>query len=74
MHIKQGLIPTVLGTAVTATGFALKDTIPKVYCSGIIGYGLAHVVLGSIDIINSHNQSCCNKTAKQFKKVINSFK
>lgn len=72
MHIKQGLIPTVLGTAVTATGLALRNTIPKTYCTGIIGYGLAHVVLGSVDMINDKTSQ--NKAVKQFNKVLHSFK
>ena len=72
MHIKQGLVPTVIGTAVTAAGIALKDTIPKPYSSGIVGFGLAHIVLGSVDMIS--DKSAAHKTAKQFNKVLNSFK
>ena len=72
MHIKQGLVPTVIGTAVTAAGLALKDTIPKPYCSGIVGFGLAHIVLGTVDMIVSNNAT--HKTAKQFNKVLNSLK
>ncbi len=50
MKIREGLIPTVLGTAVAATGLGLKRTAP--YLSwGIAGFGLAHIVLGSIDLI-----------------------
>ena len=72
MHIKQGLVPTVIGTAVAAAGFALKDTIPKPYSSGIVGFGLAHIVLGSVDMIN--DKSSVQKTARQFNKALNSFK
>ena len=72
MHIKQGLVPTVIGTAVTAAGLALKDTIPKPYSSGIVGFGLAHIVLGSVDMM--HNKSAAQQTAKQFSKALNSFK
>jgi hypothetical protein len=71
MHIKQGLIPTVLGTAVTATGLVLRNSIPKMYSSGIVGYGLAHIVLGSVDMIHEKDN---HKTAKQFNKVLNAFK
>lgn len=72
MHIKQGLVPTVIGTAVTAAGFALRDTIPKTYSSGMVGFGLAHIVIGSVDMIN--DKSAVQKTAKQFNKVLNSMK
>lgn len=72
MHIKQGLVPTVIGTAVAAAGFALKDTIPKPYSSGIVGFGLAHIVLGSVDMMN--DKSAMQKTAKQFNKALNSIK
>jgi hypothetical protein len=61
MMVREGLIPTVLGTAVTATGAVLRgrdmskrgmrkrDIMPMVE-AGIIGFGLAHVVLGAIDL------------------------
>lgn len=51
MNIREGLIPTVLGTAVTATGEIMRrrDVAPMI-AAGIIGFGLAHVVLGSIDM------------------------
>lgn len=67
MYIKDGLIPTVLGTAVTATGLALKKTnLPESYRNGIIGFGLAHVVLGSIDMMshNNENKKFMNKVSK----------
>jgi len=50
MKMREDLVPTVLGTAVTATGFALKNTSPKV-AWGIIDFGLAHIVLVGIDLI-----------------------
>lgn len=50
MKVREGLIPTVLGTAVTATGFAVKTVSPKIGW-GIIGFGLAHIVLGGIDLV-----------------------
>ncbi len=51
MKAREGLIPTVLGTVVTTSGFALKNTIPGPVAWGIVGFGLAHVVLGSIDLV-----------------------
>ena len=62
--VREGLIPTVLGTAVTATGAALRgmdmnkrgmrrrDILPMVE-AGVIGFGLAHVVLGAIDLMQN---------------------
>lgn len=58
--MREGIIPTALGAAVTATGIALrgrdmkrrgmdkKDIMPGLE-AGIIGFGLAHIVLGAID-------------------------
>ncbi|GAB6086731.1 asparagine synthase [Alkaliphilus crotonatoxidans] len=60
--MREGLIPTILGTGVTATGLAMKtmsmrrddmrnnDILPMVAC-GVIGFGLAHVLLGAIDLV-----------------------
>jgi len=60
--LREGLIPAVLGTAVTATGLAMRgydmkrrgmnkrDTTVAIG-AGVLGFGLAHVVLGSIDLI-----------------------
>lgn len=53
--VREGLIPTVLGTAVTATGLALKDSNPALGW-GIAGFGLAHLVLGAIDLME-HNRN-----------------
>ncbi len=61
--MREGLIPTVLGTAVTATGAAMrgmemrkrgmrKGEVMPMVAAGIIGFGLAHVVLGTIDLVN----------------------
>lgn len=50
--MREGLIPTVLGTAVTATGaaFRAKGKYPMV-STAVMGFGLAHVVLGAIDLV-----------------------
>ena len=50
MKLREGMIPTVLGTVVTATGVALRPVIPKI-AWGIAGFGLAHIVLGGIDLV-----------------------
>lgn len=65
MGIREGLIPTALGTIVTAAGavadakamknrHSKKNDIYKMAAAGIVGFGLAHVVLGAIDLIE-HN-------------------
>ena len=62
--MRDGLIPTALGTVVTAGAIALrsmdlvkkemkqKDIIPMVE-TAVIGFGLAHIVLGTIDLIQN---------------------
>lgn len=58
MNIREGLIPAALGTAVTATGYALKQKrgTNKMVANTIFGFGLAHIVLGAIDLIEHRNQ------------------
>lgn len=53
MDIREGMIPTALGTAVTATGYALKQRqgTNKMVANTVFGFGLAHVVLGTIDLV-----------------------
>ena len=64
--IREGLIPVVLGSAVTAAGVILeasdmrkhgtdKDEIVSIAAAGITGFGLAHIVLGTIDLVQ-HNR------------------
>lgn len=59
--MREGLIPTLLGTGVAATGMAYKarnmrknvmqgNILPMV-TAGVIGFGLAHVLLGTIDLV-----------------------
>lgn len=61
--MREGLIPTMLGTAVTAAGIAFHASDMKkrqmtkmdtrgVIGAGIVGFGLAHIVLGAIDLIS----------------------
>ncbi|RHW33389.1 asparagine synthase [Lysinibacillus yapensis] len=50
--IREGLIPTVLGSAVTAAGYALKQrSSNQMLANTIVGFGLAHIVLGAIDLV-----------------------
>ncbi|MBK5240066.1 asparagine synthase [Clostridium sp.] len=55
--MREGLIPTILGSVVTAAGASFsknnmkkKNVIPMVE-AGVIGFGLAHIILGSIDLV-----------------------
>lgn len=50
MMVREGKIPTYLGVAVTAAGFALRGVNPAVGY-GLAGFGLAHILLGSIDMV-----------------------
>ncbi|MFA6807961.1 MAG: asparagine synthase [Eubacteriales bacterium] len=63
---REGIIPTLLGTAVTAAGAAMrgvdmkkngmnKREIVPMIGSGILGFGLAHIVLGGVDLIQKRN-------------------
>lgn len=53
MEVREGLIPAILGTIVTATGYALKanDNVNQTLSNTIVGFGLAHIVLGAIDLL-----------------------
>lgn len=52
-NIREGLIPTVLGSAVTAAGYAMKQMngTNKMVANTLFGFGLAHIVLGTIDLV-----------------------
>ena len=52
-NVREGLIPTVLGTAVTATGYAMKQRRKsnKMVANTLFGIGLGHIVLGVIDLV-----------------------
>lgn len=63
--MREGLIPVMLGTAVTATGIAMRGvdmkrrgmtkTDTKVAIgAGLVGLGLAHIILGSVDLYQHH--------------------
>ncbi|MDW7616419.1 asparagine synthase [Peribacillus simplex] len=53
MDIREGLIPTALGTAVTTAGYAMKQNrrSNKMVANTVFGFGLAHIVLGVIDLV-----------------------
>jgi len=55
--MREGLIPTILGAVVTATGATIsknnmkKENMLPMVEAGVIGFGLAHIVLGAIDLV-----------------------
>ncbi|MBC8589093.1 hypothetical protein [Paratissierella segnis] len=62
--MRKGILPAMLGIAVTGATIAMTDIdITKrimhhkgreaMLTSGLIGFGLAHVVLGGLDLINN---------------------
>lgn len=57
-NIREGLIPTVLGTAVTTAGIVMKQNrkIDSMISNTVFGFGLAHVVLGAIDLVEHLNK------------------
>ncbi|MEI2402560.1 asparagine synthase [Niallia taxi] len=57
-NIREGLIPTVLGTAVTTAGIVMKQNrrINSMISNTVFGFGLAHIVLGAIDLVEHRNK------------------
>jgi hypothetical protein len=53
LNIREGLIPTILGSAVTVTGYALrqKQGSNQMIANTVFGFGLAHIDLGAIDLV-----------------------
>lgn len=55
--MREGLIPTLLGTAVTGAGLwgvqgrRNKKNMGPMIAAGVLGFGLAHIVLGGIDLV-----------------------
>lgn len=47
--MREGVWPTVLGTAVTAAGAGLMRR-NKMAATGLVGFGLAHMLLGALDL------------------------
>lgn len=57
MYVNEGIILTALGTVVTASGFALKDVVPDSCRNRIIGFGLAHIAIGSAELVRENIRS-----------------
>nr|WP_106780217.1 asparagine synthase [Lysinibacillus timonensis] len=53
MNVREGLIPTILGSAVTAAGYVMmrNPNTNKSVANTVLGFGLAHIVLGAIDLV-----------------------
>ncbi|APC39486.1 asparagine synthase [Clostridium estertheticum] len=55
--MREGLIPTILGTVVSVAGASFsknnmkKKTMLPMIEAGVVGFGLAHIVLGAIDLV-----------------------
>ncbi len=60
--MREGVIPILLGTAVTATGAVMRGTDMKrrgmnkhdtkiALGAGLVGLGAAHIILGAIDLV-----------------------
>lgn len=59
--MREGMIPTVLGAAVTGAGAAMvKKKAATAIGAGILGFGLAHIVLGSIDLVQHRDDKMEN--------------
>ena len=64
--MREGLIPVILGTAVTATGLVMRGVDMKRHHgmsrhdtkvaigAGLLGLGVAHIALGAIDLIQDN--------------------
>lgn len=57
MNIKEGSIPTALGAVVTTAGLISRQKAKKSLAWGVVGFGLAHVVLGGIDYFQHKDES-----------------
>jgi hypothetical protein len=55
VEVREGLIPTALGSAVTLTGAIMKrKEVAPMIAAGVVGFGLAHILLGTVDMVQ-HN-------------------
>lgn len=55
---REGLIPTVLGTAVSLASFSFGASTRKYSTIShvLLGFGLAHIVLGVIDLFEHQEE------------------
>jgi len=53
---REGKIPTVLGTIVTGVGATMVAMeVAPIIAAGVVGFGAAHIVLGTIDLVKHKN-------------------
>lgn len=55
-RFREGSLPTALGTVVTGLGMKIKKDSPRLGW-GIAGFGLAHILLGSLEMIEERKNS-----------------
>lgn len=59
--MREGMIPTVLGAAVTGAGAVMvKKKQVTAIGAGILGFGIAHIVLGSMDLVQHRDDKMEN--------------
>lgn len=56
MH--KGVLPIALGSTVLLGGCTIKHKLPLLG-AGLVGYGLAHIVLGSAEYVNEERKYGC---------------
>jgi hypothetical protein len=52
MKRREGTTATIVGVIVALIGYSLLSSTP-IWAAGIIGFGLAHIVLGVIDLVQT---------------------
>ena len=56
MAVREGAVPTALGTVVTGVGAAMVAMqVAPMVAAGVVGFGAAHIVLGTIDLAEHKN-------------------
>ena len=53
MKRREGTTATIVGVIVALIGYSLFSATP-VWAAGILGFGLAHIVLGVIDLVQTN--------------------
>ena len=54
MAVQEGKVPSILGTVVTSVGIMMiKMKVAPMVAAGVIGFGLANIVLGAIDLVQN---------------------
>lgn len=70
MH--KGVTPIIAGTSVLVGGCILKSKLPLLG-AGLIGYGIAHIVLGGTEYVREEkamSETCCGFPVGKVKKKI----